>query len=50
MDLDEDEKIVRLVDQWNGNDLPTWFGAHFLRVLSAKVAPWLVSIPKGATS
>jgi hypothetical protein len=46
VDLDEEEKIIRLVDQWDGKDLPTRFGAHFLRVLSAKLVPWLVTVPK----
>jgi hypothetical protein len=50
VDLDQDEKIVRLVDQWNGKELPTWLGAHFLRVLNAKITPWLVSVPKRMTS
>ncbi|KAG5645808.1 hypothetical protein DXG03_005149 [Asterophora parasitica] len=50
VDLDDDEKIIRLVDQWDGKDLPTRFGAHFLRVLNAKLAPWLISVPKRRTS
>ena len=45
VDLDEDEKIVKLVDQWDGT-LPTWFGSHTLRRINAKVAPWLVHVPK----
>ncbi|KAG5639594.1 hypothetical protein H0H81_010796 [Sphagnurus paluster] len=50
VDLDEDEKIIRMVDQWDGKELPSWFGAHFLRVLNAKVTPWLVSVPKRTAS
>ncbi|PPQ68965.1 hypothetical protein CVT24_000354 [Panaeolus cyanescens] len=46
VDLDDDGKIVRLVDQWDGKDLPTWIGASLLRKLNAKVTPWIVSIPK----
>ncbi|KAF8061493.1 hypothetical protein FPV67DRAFT_1673130 [Lyophyllum atratum] len=46
VDLDDDEKIVRMVDQWNGKDLPSRFGAHYLRVLNAKVTPWIISVPK----
>jgi hypothetical protein len=45
VDLDEDERIIRLVDQWDGKELPTRFGAHFLRVMSAKLVPWLVKVP-----
>jgi len=46
VDLDLDEKIVKLLDQWNGNELPTRFGALFLRRANAKLAPWLVRVPK----
>jgi len=46
VDLDEDEKIIRVVDQWGGKDLPTRFGALFLRTLNAKITPWLVSVPR----
>ncbi|KAF9466402.1 hypothetical protein BDZ94DRAFT_1251864 [Collybia nuda] len=50
VEMDENEKIIRLVDQWGGNDLPIRFGAQFLRVLNAKITPWLISIPKRPTS
>ena len=46
VDLDESDKIIRLVDQWNGADLPTRFGASLLRTLNAKVVPWLIHVPK----
>jgi len=46
VDLDDDEKITRLVDQWEGKELPTRFGAGFLRVVYAKLIPWLVHVPK----
>jgi len=46
VDLDEEEKIIRLMDQWDGKDLPTRFGAHFLRVLNAKLVPWFITVPK----
>ncbi len=49
VNLDEDEKIERLVDQWNGAELPTRFGAQYLRIVIAKVLPWLISFPKTAT-
>jgi len=45
VDLDEDEKIIKLVDQWDGKDLPTRFGAGFLRTMNAKLLPWLVHVP-----
>lgn len=46
VDLDDEEKIVRLIDQWEGKELPTRFGASFLRTVYAKVIPWLVHVPK----
>ncbi|KAG6821154.1 hypothetical protein H0H93_005374 [Arthromyces matolae] len=46
IDLDEDEKIIKMVDLWDGKDLPIWHGAHFLRVANARVVPWLISTPK----
>lgn len=46
VDIDENGKIIRLVDQWNGQELPNWFGASFLRILNAKVTPWLIRVPK----
>ena len=46
VDLDEDGKITRLLDQWNGDQLPTFFGSTFLRTANAKVVPWLVHVPK----
>ncbi|KAF8803539.1 hypothetical protein BYT27DRAFT_7109739 [Phlegmacium glaucopus] len=49
VDMDENEKIIRLVDQWDGQELPNWFGASFLRVLNAKVTPWLIRIPNPST-
>jgi len=46
VDLDEDEKIVKLLDQWNGHEPPTRYGALFLRRANAKLIPWLVKVPK----
>ncbi|KDQ59467.1 hypothetical protein JAAARDRAFT_33039 [Jaapia argillacea MUCL 33604] len=46
IDLDEDDKIVRLVDQWDGEDAPTRWGAIYLRRLNAKIMPWIFRIPK----
>ncbi|KAG7092250.1 hypothetical protein E1B28_008615 [Marasmius oreades] len=46
VDLDESNRIIRLVEQWDGKDLPTRFGSGFLRRANAKVTPWIVRIPK----
>ena len=46
VDLDENEKIIRLVDKWDGKELPVNYGASFLRSLSAKAFPWFISVPK----
>ncbi|KAF8964020.1 hypothetical protein BDZ97DRAFT_1817578 [Flammula alnicola] len=48
VDLDEHDKIIRLVDQWSGKDLPTRFGASFLRTLNAKIMPWVLRVPKSS--
>jgi len=45
VDLDDDDKVMRLVNQWGGKELPTRFGAYFLRRVNAKVMPWLVRVP-----
>ncbi|KII88735.1 hypothetical protein PLICRDRAFT_41954 [Plicaturopsis crispa FD-325 SS-3] len=46
VDLDDDEKIIKLVEKWGGNELPTGFGTHFLRRANAKVVPLIVWVPK----
>ncbi|KAF7978134.1 hypothetical protein HWV62_1573 [Athelia sp. TMB] len=46
VDLDEQEKIIRLVDEWNGKPLPTKYGAKFLRRANAMIAPLFVKVPK----
>ncbi|KIJ69494.1 hypothetical protein HYDPIDRAFT_106127 [Hydnomerulius pinastri MD-312] len=46
VDLDETDKIVRMVEKWNGDDLPTRYGAYFLRRANARITPWLVKVPK----
>jgi len=45
VDLDETDKIIRLMEQWDGKALPSRFGAGFLRRLNAKLTPLLVRIP-----
>ncbi|TEB36291.1 hypothetical protein FA13DRAFT_1727869, partial [Coprinellus micaceus] len=49
VELDEDDKIISVVDQWDGNDLPTSSWTAILRTLNAKVTPWLVRVPKSAS-
>jgi hypothetical protein len=49
VDLDEEEKIISLIDQWEGKELPVRFGAVFLRMAYAKLVPWIVHVPKGQT-
>ncbi|KIK91430.1 hypothetical protein PAXRUDRAFT_149512 [Paxillus rubicundulus Ve08.2h10] len=46
VDLDETDKITRMVEKWNGDELPTHYGAHFLRRANAQITPWLVKVPK----
>lgn len=46
IDLDENDKITKLEDKWNGQDQPTRFGALWLRRLNAMTLPWLVKAPK----
>ncbi|QRW12988.1 hypothetical protein RhiLY_11987 [Ceratobasidium sp. AG-Ba] len=46
IDLDENDKIVRLEDKWNGKDQPVRFGALWLRRLNAVTVPWFIGVPK----
>jgi hypothetical protein len=46
VDLDDDDKIIRMTDQWNGETLSSWFGVNLLRRANALVTPWLVGVPK----
>jgi hypothetical protein len=46
VDLDEEEKIVRLLDQWNGQEPRTRYGALLLRRANGKLTAWLVRVPK----
>ncbi|KAJ7752079.1 hypothetical protein B0H16DRAFT_815450 [Mycena metata] len=45
VDLDDQDKIIALVDLWDGKGLPTRFGGGLLRRLNAKIAPLLVHVP-----
>ncbi|KAG8724001.1 hypothetical protein FRC09_000809 [Ceratobasidium sp. 395] len=46
IDLDENDKIIKLEDKWSGQDQPVRFGALWLRRLNAMTLPWLVKVPK----
>lgn len=46
VDLDDDDKIIRMTDQWDGEALSSWFGVNLLRRANALVMPWFVGIPK----
>ncbi|CAG7852602.1 SubName: Full=Uncharacterized protein {ECO:0000313/EMBL:CCA75315.1} [Serendipita indica DSM 11827] len=46
IELDDDDKIVKLDDKWNSKEHPTNFVAMFFRRLNARTMPWLVSVPK----
>ncbi|KAJ7470537.1 hypothetical protein FB451DRAFT_1340005 [Mycena latifolia] len=46
VDLDDEDKIIRLVDQWDGKALPSRWGGGLLRRLNGKVVPLLVHVPK----
>ncbi|KIP06013.1 hypothetical protein PHLGIDRAFT_107516 [Phlebiopsis gigantea 11061_1 CR5-6] len=50
VDLDDDFKIVEMVDQWNGEHPSTgWFVLQFRR-LNAKVMPWIIHMPHPRSS
>ncbi|KAJ7694139.1 hypothetical protein B0H17DRAFT_866166, partial [Mycena rosella] len=46
VDLDDEDKIIRLVDQWDGKPLPARWGGGLLRRLNGKVVPLLVRVPR----
>ena len=46
LDLDQENKIMKMVDQWNGAPLPASFGSGFLRKANAKLLPWIIGTPK----
>ncbi|KAJ3556594.1 hypothetical protein NM688_g1943 [Phlebia brevispora] len=50
VELDDDLKIIRLVDQWNGEDPPARWYSLWWRILSAKIAPWFVHVPRHPAS
>ncbi|KAG2349369.1 hypothetical protein BDR05DRAFT_871625 [Suillus weaverae] len=46
VDLDDDEKIIHMTNQWNGEALSYWFGVNLLRRANALVTPWFFGAPK----
>lgn len=46
IDVDDDDKIIRLQDQWNGEDLPVRWGALSVRRLAGKTISWITRPPK----
>ncbi|KAG8771656.1 hypothetical protein FS842_004036 [Serendipita sp. 407] len=46
IELDDQDRIIKLDDKWDGKDHPVRWGALLLRRLNAKTLPWLVSVPK----
>ncbi|KAJ1304625.1 hypothetical protein OPQ81_005767 [Rhizoctonia solani] len=48
LELDEDGKIIKMEDRWNGEELPRKWGAVWLRRLNGKTAPLFVRVPRPA--
>ncbi|KAG2146937.1 uncharacterized protein EDB93DRAFT_1284613 [Suillus bovinus] len=46
VDLDDDDKIIHMTNQWNGEALSSWFGVNILRHANALITPWFVGAPK----
>ncbi|KAI5899978.1 uncharacterized protein SCHCODRAFT_02606647 [Schizophyllum commune H4-8] len=46
VDLDDKDRVIRLVDQWDGEAPPTHYGAELLRRGFGKLGPWLFRVPK----
>jgi len=44
IDLDDDDKIIRLEDKWKGEEQPMKWGAVLLRRLNAKLTSWLIKM------
>ncbi|THH08572.1 hypothetical protein EW146_g8950 [Bondarzewia mesenterica] len=47
VDLDEDDKIIRMVDQWQGEEPPKSWGAKYIRRFNAKILPWVPWLGSG---
>ncbi|KAG9101766.1 hypothetical protein FRC06_002677 [Ceratobasidium sp. 370] len=48
LELDEDGKIIRMEDRWNGEEMPRKWGALLLRRLNGKTMPLFVRVPRPA--
>ncbi|KAF8678095.1 RNA polymerase II C-terminal domain phosphoserine binding [Rhizoctonia solani] len=46
LELDEDGKIIKMEDRWNGEEPPRNWGAIWLRRLNGKTAPFFVRVPR----
>lgn len=46
IDLDDEDKIIHLEDQWNGDEAPNSWGLGTLRRANGKITPWFVRLPK----
>ncbi|CAE6445725.1 unnamed protein product [Rhizoctonia solani] len=46
IELDEDGKIIKMEDRWNGEEPPSKWGAIWLRRLNGKTAPFFVRVPR----
>lgn len=52
VDLDDEDKIIKVEDKWNGEEQPTRWGANILRRLNARTLPWFIRVshPKEKTN
>ncbi|KAG8702766.1 hypothetical protein FRC09_004553 [Ceratobasidium sp. 395] len=48
LELDEDGKIIKMEDRWNGEEMPRRWGALWLRRLNGKAMPLFVRVPRRA--
>lgn len=46
VDLDENDKIMRVEDKWGGAEQPTHYGTLHLRRASAVIISWLIRVPR----
>lgn len=44
IDLDNEDRIIKLEDKWNGKDQPTSWGAEAFRRLNARTLPLFVHV------
>jgi len=46
IDLDPSDKVVKMMDLWNGEDPPMRWGMGLLRRLHGMTLPWVFRVPK----